>query len=199
MAVLTHHLQYPFTPDQLRGLRAGQFVTVSGLVFTGRDRVHKYLFDGGKCPADLRNGAIYHCGPVVLRKEGAWVVCAAGPTTSTREEIYLPRIVKDCGARVIIGKGSMGRTTEMMCAHSGCVYLHAAGGAAQVLAEKVVAVKSVHFAKEFGLTEAMWELELKDFPAIVAVDARGRNLLRDVQSASRRGLRGLLGADPFVP
>lgn len=198
MALLTHPLHYPFMPDQIRGLRAGQFVTVSGLVFTGRDRVHKYLFEGGKCPADLRNGAMYHCGPVVLRKDGAWVVCAAGPTTSTREEIYLPRIVKECGVRLIIGKGTLGRATETLCAQNGCVYLHAVGGAAQVLAEKVASVKGVHFAKEFGLTEAMWELELKEFPAIVAIDARGRSLLRDVQNGSRRGLRALLGDDPFL-
>jgi fumarate hydratase class I len=199
MAVLTRHLHYPFTLDQIKGLRAGQFVAVSGLVFTARDRVHKYLFDGGKCPADLKDGAIYHCGPVMLRKEGAWVVCAAGPTTSTREEPYLPRLVKDGGVRVIIGKGSLGRTSEATCKQNGCVYLHAVGGAAQILAEKVVAVKGAHFVREFGLTEAMWELELKDFPAIVAIDAQGRNLLRCTQSGSRRVLARLLGDDPFVP
>lgn len=199
MALLIRPLQYPFTADQVRNLRAGQFVSVSGLVFTARDRVHKYLFEGGKCPADLKVGAIYHCGPVMLRKEGSWAVCAAGPTTSTREEQYLPRIVKDCGVRVIIGKGSMGRATEAMCRQSGCVYLHTVGGAAQTLSEKVVSVKSVHFIREFGLTEAMWELEIKDFPAIVAIDTRGRNLLRDIQAGSRRVLARLLGDDPFKP
>ena len=199
MAVLTRHLQYPFTLDQVRSLKAGQFVSVSGLVFTARDRAHKYLFDGGKCPADLKDGAVYHCGPVMLRKEGAWVVCAAGPTTSTREEQYLPRIVKDCGVRVIIGKGGLGRPTEALCKQNGCVYLHAVGGAAQILAGKVVTVRGVHFLREFGLTEAMWELELKDFPAIVAVDAQGRNLLRNVQVGSRRVLAHLLGDDPFMP
>jgi fumarate hydratase subunit beta len=201
MAVLTpRRLQYPFTAEQVGDLRAGQFVLVSGVVYTARDRFHKYLFEGGKSPADLRNGALYHCGPVVVRKDGHWLVRAAGPTTSLREEPYLPRIIKEHGVRVVIGKGSMGKITEEACAGGGCVYLHAVGGAAQVLADKVVAVQNVFLGKEFGLTEAMWVLELKDFPAIVAIDTHGRSLLRRVQNGSRRALRKLMDApERFVP
>ena len=201
MAVLTpRRLHYPFTAAQVSGLRAGQFVLVSGLVFTARDRLHKYLFEGGKCPVDLADGALYHCGPVMVRKDGNWVVRAAGPTTSIREEPYLPKILKDHSIRVVIGKGTMGKVTEEACESRGCVYLHAIGGAAQVLASKVVAVKGVHFGKEFGLTEAMWVLELKDFPAIVAIDTAGRSLLRRVQNVSRRAFRKLLeGQEKFVP
>ena len=193
MAVLTPHpLRYPFTVEQVMSLEAGQFVSLSGLLFTARDRLHKYLYEGGKCPVSLKDGGIYHCGPVAIRQDGAWVVRAAGPTTSVREEPYLPRILKQHGVRVIIGKGSMGPRTEQACAESGCVYLHAVGGAAQVLAGKVVAVKGLHFAREFGLAEAMWELEVNDFPAIVAIDARGRSVLRRVQAASRRHLKRVL-------
>lgn len=200
MAVLNpRRLTYPFTAEQVSALRVGQFVLVSGQVFTGRDRLHKYLFEGGKSPVDLRNGAIYHCGPVVVRHENTWSVRAAGPTTSTREEQYLPRIIREHGVRVIIGKGSLGKPAEKACASGGCVYLHAVGGAAQVLADKVTCVKGVHFGKEFGLTEAMWVLELKDFPAIVAIDCRGRNLLQRVQNLSRRMLRKLIdSAEPFT-
>ncbi len=200
MAVLNpRRLIYPFTAEQVSGLKVGQSVLVSGLVFTGRDRLHKYLYEGGKSPVDLRHGAVYHCGPVVIRHENGWLVRAAGPTTSTREEFYLPRIIKEHGVRVIIGKGSMGRTTEKACKAGGCVYLHAVGGAAQILADKVTAVNGVHFGKEFGLTEAMWMLELKDFPAIVAIDSRGKNLLQRVQNHSRRALRKLLdSAEPFT-
>ena len=199
MAILNaRRLTYPFTAEQVSSLRVGQFVLVSGLVFTGRDRLHKYLFEGGKSPVDLRNGAIYHCGPVVVRHENSWLVRAAGPTTSTREEPYLPRIVKDHGVRVIIGKGSMGKDTEAACIAGGCVYLHAVGGAAQILARKVVEVKGVHFGKEFGLTEAMWLLDLKEFPAIVAIDTKGRNLLQRVQNHSRRVLRKLFDSAEHV-
>lgn len=201
MALLNaRRLEYPFTPEQVGSLRAGQFVLVSGLVYTARDRIHKHLFEGGKSPVDLKNAAIYHCGPVVVRKDAEWVVRAAGPTTSVREEPFLSRIVKDHGVRVFIGKGSMGKATEMTCRAGGCVYLHAVGGAAQVLADKVVAVKGVYFGTEFGLAEAMWVLELKDFPAIVAIDSKGRNLLRKIQSSSRRITRKLIeSADPFLP
>lgn len=201
MAVLTPiPLQYPFTDEQVRSLRAGQFVLLSGMVFTARDRLHKFLFEGGKSPVDLKCGALYHCGPVVVRKDGRWVVRAAGPTTSSRAEPYLPRIIKEQGVRVVIGKGAMGRMIEDACAAEGCVYLHAVGGAAQVLADKVVAVHNVFLGKEFGLTEALWVLELKDFPAIVAIDTHGRSLLRRVQQSSRRVLRKLMDAhERFVP
>ncbi len=198
MAVLTPRvLRYPFTAEQVLGLEAGQSVSLSGLLFTARDRMHKYLHEGGKSPVSLKDAGIYHCGPVTIRQDGAWVVRAAGPTTSIREEPYLPRIIKQHGVRVVIGKGAMGCRTEQACAENGCVYLHAVGGAAQVLAARVVAVKGVHFAREFGLAEAMWELEVSEFPAIVAIDAYGRNLLRRVQTASRRHLKRALAEGRF--
>ena len=201
MALLKpRRLESPFTPEQIGSLRAGQFVLVSGLVYTARDRIHKYFFDGGKSPVDLKNAALYHCGPVVIRKDSDWVVRAAGPTTSIREEPYLPRIIKDHGVRVIIGKGSMGKVTEGACKAGGCVYLHAVGGAAQVLAEKVVSVKGLYFGEEFGLAEAMWVLELKDFPVIVSIDSKGHNLLRRIKSASFGiGRKLMKSSDPFIP
>ena len=201
MAVLRERrVNYPFTPEQIGSLRVGQFVLVSGLVFTARDRLHKFLFDGGKSPVDLKNAALYHCGPVVVRKDGRWVVCAAGPTTSAREEPYLPRIIRDHGVRAFIGKGMMGKVTEAACKAGGCVYLHAVGGAAQVLAGKVISVKGVHFAEEFGMAEAMWIMELKDFPVIVAIDSKGRSLLRGIQATSRRiGNKLIETTDPFMP
>ena len=190
-------LSYPFTAEQITPLRAGQFVLLSGTLYTARDRMHKYLFEGGKSPVDLKDAALYHCGPVVIRKDNNWVVRAAGPTTSIREEPYLPRIIKDHGVRVVIGKGSMGKVTEQACVAGGCVYLHAVGGAAQVLADRVSAVKEVYFSSEFGPAEAMWVLEVKDFPAIVAIDSRGRSLLKKVQANSRTLLRKLVDADRF--
>jgi len=190
-------LSYPFTAEKIVPLRAGQFVLLSGLLYTARDRMHKYLFDGGKSPVDLTNSAIYHCGPVVIRKDNQWIVRAAGPTTSLREEPYLPRIITDHGIRVVIGKGSMGKMTEQACMAGGCVYLHAVGGAAQVLAGRVTAVKEVYFGSEFGPAEAMWVLEVQDFPAIVAIDSRGRSLMKKVQAASRSQWRQLIADAPF--
>jgi tartrate/fumarate subfamily iron-sulfur-dependent hydro-lyase beta chain len=188
---MVKELQYPFTLERIRELRVGDRVRVSGRVFTGRDRLHKFLADGGKCPVDLKDGALFHCGPVVLRKEGAWVVKAAGPTTSIRNEPYMGRIVAEHRLRVIIGKGGMGEATRKACAHCGCVYLHAVGGAAAVLAGKIERVVNVHLLSELGATEGMWEFEVKGLDAVVTMDARGRSLHNRIRAASKRALQRL--------
>jgi len=188
----THRLEYPFALEQVRCLSVGDCVLVSGRIFTGRDRLHRFLAEGGKSPFNLRAGAIYHCGPVVIREKGQWVVRAAGPTTSIREEPYLPEIIRRHALRVIIGKGGMGEGTRKACAKYGCVYLHAVGGAAQVLADKIERVAGVHFLDEFGSAEAMWELVVRDFPVLVTMDARGRSLHERIAARSKRNLQHLL-------
>jgi len=94
----------------MRSLRVGDEVAINGIVFTGRDAVHKYLHEGGELPpgVNLRDGIIYHCGPVVMQEpNGEWKVTAAGPTTSIREEPYQGQIIRDFGVRGVIGKGGM--------------------------------------------------------------------------------------------
>ncbi len=169
-------LKYPFTCAAVRQLKVGQRVLLSGRLFTGRDRLHKFLAEGARAPVSLENGAIYHCGPVVTRIQGQWRVRAAGATTSIREEPYMAAIIKQHGLRVIIGKGGMGSATLEACRRHACVYLHAVGGAAQVLADKVKKVGHVHFLDTFGPTEALWELEVADFPCLVTMDAHGHSL-----------------------
>jgi len=184
-------LNAPFTEDKIRALKVGDEVEITGILFTGRDAAHKYLHDGGKLPpgVDLRGGLLYHCGPVVLQNEqGAYQVVAAGPTTSTREEPYQGQIIKDFGIRGVIGKGGMGDRTLAACREHGCVYLHAVGGAAQVLAECIQRVRNVYFLEEFGSPEAMWELEVSRFPAVVTMDAHGRSLHQEVFDASQAEL-----------
>lgn len=185
----TENLMEPFTREKIRRLKVGDRVELSGRIFTGRDRLHRYLFDGGRVPVSLKNGAIFHCGPVVVRRKGQWVVLAAGPTTSGREDPYMPEIIRRTGLRLIIGKGGMGPETLAACRKYGCVYLHAVGGAAQVLAQKVARVSDVHFLDEFGSAEALWELEVRRFPALVTMDAHGRSLHAEVAKASAAGLR----------
>jgi fumarate hydratase class I len=169
----------------------GDEVQITGVLFTGRDVVHKYLHDGGKLPPEvnLRDGIIYHCGPVVIKDEqGHWKVVAAGPTTSIREEPYQWQIIRDFGLRGVIGKGGMGDRTLEACKQHGCVYFHAIGGAAQVLAECVKAVRNVYFLTEFGSPEAIWELEVENFPAVVTMDARGGSLHKEVFANSQNEL-----------
>ncbi len=189
-------LQTPLTEAAVRALKVGDEVAISGVVFTGRDAVHKYLHEGGALPegVSLDGGIIYHCGPVVIRDEsGEWKVVAAGPTTSTREEPYQWQIIRDHKVRGVIGKGGMGPRTRDACREHGCVYLHAVGGAAQVLAECVTRVRNVYFMEKFGSPEAIWELEVRDFPAVVTIDAHGRSLHEEVLNASTARLSEHLG------
>ncbi len=186
-------IEYPFTEEKVRGLRVGDKVSLSGRVCTGRDRLHQYLAEGGKCPVSLRDGAMYHCGPVMLREGGEWAVRAAGPTTSIREEPYMAQLIERLGLRVIIGKGGMGEATRTACRDHGCVYLQAVGGAAALLASCIERVDGVHFLAEFGSTEAMWELQLQDVVTVVTMDARGHSLHRTVERRTRKTLNALLG------
>ena len=184
-------LSFPFTEEKVRALKVGDAVGISGVIFTGRDAVHKYLHEGGALPSgvNFRDGIIYHCGPVVMKDEqGQWKVTAAGPTTSIREEPYQGQIIRDFGLRGVIGKGGMGDRTLAACREHGCVYLHAIGGAAQVLAECVKKVRNVYLLEEFGSPEAIWELEVVDFPAVVTMDAHGNSLHAEVLKASQTEL-----------
>src|SRR2546425_5021798 len=181
----------PFTEDKIRALNVGDEVLISGVVFTGRDAVHKYLHEGGQLPPGVssRDGILYHCGPVVLKDEqGNWKVTAAGPTTSIREEPYQAEIIGKFGIRGVIGKGGMGDKTLAACKEFGCVYLHAVGGAAQVLAECIKKVRQVYFLEKFGSPEAIWELEVENFPAVVTMDAHGNSLHKEVFAASQAEL-----------
>ena len=180
-------LSSPFTEEKIRALKVGDAVEITGVLFTGRDAVHKYLAKGGELPAgvNLRDGIIYHCGPVVLKDEtGRWKVVAAGPTTSIREEPYQAGIIEKFGVRGVIGKGGMGDRTLAACQAYGAVYFHAIGGAAQVLAERITAVRNVYLLEKFGSPEAIWELEVERFPVVVTMDSHGRSLHDEVYAAS---------------
>jgi len=140
----------------------------------------------------MQDGALYHCGPVVVKEGGVWKVRAAGPTTSLREEPYMARLVQEHGIRVIIGKGGMGEQTRIACKQHGCVYLHAVGGAAGIIARCVREVKDVLFMNQFGAAEAMWLLEMAELKAVVTIDARGSNLHKRIAQRSRKALKTLM-------
>jgi fumarate hydratase class I len=125
---------------------------------------------------------------MMKQDDGSWKCTAAGPTTSIREEPYQGQIIHDFGVRGVIGKGGMGDRTVEACQQNGCVYLHAVGGAAQVLAECVRRVRNVYFLEKFGAPEAIWELEIVDFPAVVTIDAHGHSLHKEVFAASQAEL-----------
>ena len=179
-------LIFPFTRETIHALKVGDEVSISGIVFTGRDAVHKYLHEGGALPpgVSLRDGIIYHCGPVMMKQpDGSYRCTAAGPTTSIREEPYQGEVIKRYGVRAVIGKGGMGAKTLAALKEHGAVYLNAIGGAAQFYARAIKKVDDVSLL-EFGTPEAMWHLTVDDFPAIVTMDAHGNSLHKDIETTS---------------
>jgi fumarate hydratase class I len=129
---------------------------------------------------DLRGAVLYHCGPVMLKQGETWTVKAAGPTTSSREEPYQADIIRNYGLRAVVGKGGMGKKTLAALKESGAVYLNGIGGAAQYYSRAIEQVLGVHLM-EFGIPEAMWHLRVKNFMAIVTMDAHGNSLHAEVE------------------
>jgi fumarate hydratase class I len=192
-------LKSPLTAADVRALKVGDVVLVSGRMFTGRDAVHSYLMKNPP-PVDLNGSVLYHCGPVVVKESGgkpgmgapAWRVTAAGPTTSIREEPYQGDIIKRYGVRAVVGKGGMGAKTLAAMKEHGAIYLNAIGGAAQFYARTIKQVDGVSLL-EFGTPEAMWHLTVEEFPAIVTMDAHGNSLHKDIETDSGERL-AVLGA-----
>jgi tartrate/fumarate subfamily iron-sulfur-dependent hydro-lyase beta chain len=192
MAILMKKLNYPFKKEDIKDLKCGDMVAITGKLYTGRDAVHHRIHSGTKPPVDLENQIIYHCGPIIVQDEnGKYEVKAAGPTTSIREEPYQWEVMRDYGIVGVIGKGGMGPKTLKGCQDYGCVYFHAIGGAAQVLAERIISVDSVHWL-DLGSPEAIWELTVEDFPVVVTMDSHGNSLHTEIQSKSEANLKGIL-------
>lgn len=198
----------PLQADDARSLKMGDPVAISGVMVTGRDAAHKWMVETfikktrppqgddeavyAALKPLLEGGIIYHCGPVVAGLEsGDYRFVAAGPTTSTREEPYQGDVMRHFQVRGVIGKGGMGPKTLEACRETPGVYLHAIGGAATLIAQTVKRVLSV-YKLEFGVPEAMWVIEVEDFPAVVTMDAHGESLHARVERESRAALEGLL-------
>lgn len=204
----THDLTIPISEREARALHVGDTVHLSGVMTIARDTAHKYMvetfIDREEIPSSeqplyeelqriLRDGVIYHCGPVVRQREdGSWEFTAAGPTTSIREEVYEPKVIARFGLRAVVGKGGMGPKTLHACQEHGAVYLHAVGGAAALIANTVKQVVSVHKKEEFGSPEAFWIIRVEDFPAVVTMDSHGHSIHTDVEEASAAALRRLI-------
>ena len=186
-------LIYPFTEKSVRSLKAGDTVSITGRIYTGRDKFHKFFADGGGIEVDFRDGALYHCGPVVVGNgDGGWKVMAAGPTTSVRENPYEPAFIAASGVRIIIGKGGMDAQTLAAMKKHGCVYVQAVGGAAAISASQVKNVAGVSHLKEFGAAEACWHFDVEDFRGVVAMDANGVSIFDSVERDSAARLKQLI-------
>jgi fumarate hydratase subunit beta len=206
---MTKSLSIPITDLEINNLTVGDSVLLSGVMITGRDAVHKWLSDTfikkNRQPSDedievyeaikpiLNGGVIYHCGPVVAgleTKEYRFV--AAGPTTSIREEPYQGSVMHHFNLKGVIGKGGMAAGTLKACSEVPAVYFHAIGGAASFIAESVKKVLKV-YKLSFGVPEAIWVIEVQDFPVVVTMDAHGNSLHSVVREQSQKVLEKLLG------
>ena len=185
--MVTYRLKPPFSEEEIRKLKVNDTLYISGTIVTARDQAHRraleYAKQGKLLPVKLEGLAVYHCGPVMLKEGGEggrWTAVAAGPTTSTRMEVYEEDFIRNFKPRVIIGKGGMGKKTTAAMAKYGAVYGAFTGGAA-VLAVKAVRNVAAVVWLDLGMPEAMWVFEVEDFgPLVVAIDSLGNNLFRDV-------------------
>lgn len=201
-------ISIPIDEDTIRSLKVGDSLALSGVLITGRDAVHKWMIDtfirNLRQPQGddlqvyqaikpiLHESVIYHCGPVVGGLDsGEYRFVAAGPTTSIREEPYQGDVMRHFNIRGVIGKGGMGPKTLAACQEVGGVYMHAIGGAASLIAQSVTRVLDV-YKLDFGVPEAMWVIDVKDFPVVVTMDAHGESLHPEIEQHSRSVLEELL-------
>jgi fumarate hydratase class I len=188
-------LTLPVEEQQIRQIPMGTNLELSGRMITGRDAAHKWLLEEYReeVAEYLEGTVIYHCGPVVRQHpDGTWEFVAAGPTTSIREEPYQAKVIERYGLRGVIGKGGMGEQTLRGLEKSGALYLHAVGGAAQVLAQAVQKVERVFMLEEFGVPEAMWVIQVERFPVMVTMDSHGSSLHDVVEKRSLDEFKRLL-------
>jgi fumarate hydratase subunit beta len=182
-----YKLKTPISEEDVRKLNVNDTIYITGTMFTARDEAHhralEFHEEGKELPIDLLGLAVFHCGPIVKKEDDKWIIVAAGPTTSTRMDLFEDKFIKNFKVRVVIGKGGMGkRTTDAMKKH-GAVYGALTGGAAVLAAKAIKNVRSVEWF-DLGMPEAMWVLEVEDFgPLTVAIDAHGNNLFEDVRKS----------------
>ncbi len=202
-------LTIPISAEDIRELHTGDTVALTGIMATGRDAVHKWMIDTfirkthepqgddlevyEKIKPIFKESLIYHCGPVVAGLDtGDYKFVAAGPTTSIREEPYQSEVMHHFDMRGVIGKGGMGPRTLQACHDVPAVYFHAIGGAATLIAESVEEVIGV-YKLDFGVPEAIWVLNVKEFPVVVTMDSHGKSIHAEVEEASQKKLKELLG------
>ncbi len=201
-------ISVPISDEAIRDLKIGDSVLLSGIMVTGRDTVHKWFMDNfiaKTVPVSaedalvyeelkrlLQDGVIYHCGPVVSGlQDKNYRFVAAGPTTSIREEAYQGAVMEHFHMKGVIGKGGMGPKTLAACAKIPAVYFHAIGGAASLIAESVKKVLGV-YKLEFGVPEALWVIQVEDFPVVVTMDSHGNSLHDEIQKQSLEKLESIL-------
>ncbi len=185
-------LETPISTEIIKKLKLQDVVYINGIVYTARDKAHvraiEYFKQNKTLPESFTSMPIFHCGPIVEKKNHKWNVVCAGPTTSTRMNTLEPEFIKYFKPSCVIGKGGMSNEVAKAMKEHCCTYLSITGGAAVLAAKGIVAVETVHWY-DLGMAEALWKLEVKNFgPLIVTIDANGNNYHELVASEVRKNL-----------
>ena len=172
---MERHILAPIRKEELADLKAGDYVYITGTIYTARDAAHKRMQEtldrGESLPIELENNLIYYMGPSPAR--GGRPIGSAGPTTASRMDKYAPQLM-DLGLAGMIGKGKRSKAVLDSIMRNGAMYFAAVGGAGALLSKSITASEVVAY-EDLG-TEAIRKLEVKDFPVIVVVDKDGNNL-----------------------
>jgi fumarate hydratase subunit beta len=196
-------INLPVSEKDVRKLKVGDHVYVNGIVHTMRDMGHRRVVEltkkGEKLPFNLKEGAIWHCGPIVKKKNRDWKIMSAGPTSSSRFTELGARIVKEHQVRLTIGKGNMGEPMVNALKETGGVYLLATGGCAALYAKNILKVDSVHWL-DLGMPEATWILSVNRLgPLIVGIDSEGNSLAQIVRTKLRAKIKDIYKNENINP
>ncbi|MBR7156701.1 MAG: fumarate hydratase C-terminal domain-containing protein [Lentisphaeria bacterium] len=178
-------IKLPMSEADVKSLKLGEMITVSGLLFTGRSRFHIRAIEDDIFPAIdySKINCFFHVGPVMQQRDGEWEVVSCEPTSSIRFERYGADVVRKFKLRTLIGKTTMGPATAQALKEVGGVYLSKIGLSGNALRGQVKKVHDVHFLDELGKTECTWIYEVEKFgPFFVAMDADGNNYFEELSA-----------------
>ncbi|MCK4332679.1 MAG: fumarate hydratase C-terminal domain-containing protein [Thermoplasmatales archaeon] len=181
---MEYHFDLPVSTERIRKLHVRDIIYVTGKFFTARDEAHHIMLEKDKdsLAFDPSEMALFHCGPLMKKEKGRWQVVSAGPTTSSRMEIFEDKFIEKYGVNIIIGKGGMGERTEKALQKYGGVYTAYTGGAGALAADKVEDVPAVYWLDELGMPEAVWIFKVKEFgPLVVAMDSHGKSIYKETR------------------
>lgn len=194
--MVEYRLKTPIKEEDVRKLRVGDVIYITGLIYTARDQAHRrileYVEKGQKLPVDLNGSVIFHVGPLMRKEDDNWIVVSAGPTTSTRMNLTTPKLLENFKVRIIIGKGGMSREVAEALKRFGAVYCHFTGGAGVLAAKNIRKVEGVEWL-DLGMPEALWKLQVEDFgPLTVTIDSNGNSLYEEVGKKVKENLEKIL-------
>jgi tartrate/fumarate subfamily iron-sulfur-dependent hydro-lyase beta chain len=179
---MEYHLDLPLKSEEIKKFHIGDILYISGTLFTARDEAHHMMLEKDNVPFNPSDMALYHCGPLMKKDNEKWMVVSAGPTTSSRMEIFEYKFIEKFGVKVIIGKGGMGKKTLEALREYRCIYTSYTGGAGALAADKIEKVINVYWLDKLGMPEAVWLFRVKDFgPLIVAMDSNGKSLYKNTK------------------